>query len=157
MGKATAIELEHFDIKAIYPKKAGSEGLLKLQQMKAVAGSTAMIVRGRGGRELLAEELSTRGAKVSYLEVYERVEIMYGEALASELSEQGVNIVVATSAQGLRHLIASLSARELATLHLVVPSRRIALIAEELGWKHILEANGADDESLLQSILRLHC
>ena len=155
VGKTTAIELEQFDIKAIYPERAGSEGLLDFQQMKDVADRKVMIVRGRGGRELLAAELSARGAKVSYLELYERIEVKYGEELASDLSEHGVNLGVVTSAQGLRHLFASLSAQEIATLHLVVPSKRIALLADELGCTRVLEADGADDEALLQSILKI--
>ena len=155
VGNATARELELFDIRASYPQKAGSEGLLDLPQMKDVTNCKVMIVRGHGGRELLSTELSDRGAKVSYLEVYERVEIEYGEELASDLFDLGVNFAVVTSAQGLRHLIASLSTLEIGTLHLVVPSRRIALLAGQLGCTRVFEADGADDESLLQSILKI--
>jgi uroporphyrinogen-III synthase len=154
VGKATGEDLEPFGIRAVYPNKAGSEGLLNFQQLKDVADCKVMIVRGVGGRELLAGELSHRGAKVSYLESYARIEIAYGEALASDLFEYGVDLVVATSEQGLRHLIASLSVQEIATLNFVVPSRRIARLAEVLGCTQVFEANGADDESIVQSILK---
>lgn len=155
VGLSTGKALELFDIKAIYPPKAGSEGLLDLQQMRDVAKNKVMIVRGLGGREHLSDELSGRGARVSYLEIYERIEVGYGEELASDLFDHGVNLAVVTSAQGLQHLIASLSVGEIATLYLVVPSRRIALLADGLGCKRVLEADGADDESLLQSILKI--
>ena len=113
-----------------------------------------MIVRGRGGRELLAEELSRRGATVDYLETYERKEVSYGEELSSSLFDNGVDLAVVTSAQGLAHLFSSLSTREIDTLHLVVPSVRIAQLAKESGCPHVHESDGADDEALLQSILK---
>ncbi len=154
VGKATGNALEEYGIKAAYPEQAGSEGLLDIEQLQNLNNKLVMIVRGRGGRELLATELSSRGAKVSYLEVYERIEIEYGEALPSDMFTHGVDLAVATSAQGMQHLLSSLTAQEIATLHLVVPSKRIARLADEMGCVHVHQADGADDDSLLQSILK---
>ncbi len=154
VGKATALALEAYGIKAAYPDEAGSEGLLDVEQLQELTNSTVMIVRGCGGRELLATELSSRGAKVSYLEIYQRIELEYREDLISDMFAHGVDIAVATSAQGMQHLLSSIGAQDVAKLHLVVPSKRIGKLAGEMGCVHIHEADGADDDSLLQSILR---
>lgn len=157
VGWSTAMELEKFDIKAEYPGQAGSEGLLGLDCLDAglqdATHMKIMIVRGGEGRGLLAEELSKRGASVSYLEIYERVKVIYPMDLSADLFACKVDISVVTSVEGLTHLAHSLSNQELGKLHLVVPSGRIDTIARDLGCKNVHLASGADDDSLLQAIL----
>ncbi|WP_275576186.1 uroporphyrinogen-III synthase [Aquitalea magnusonii] len=51
-----------------------SEALLALPQLADVAGQHWLIVRGQGGRALLADTLCARGAQVSLAEVYQRVD-----------------------------------------------------------------------------------
>jgi uroporphyrinogen-III synthase len=153
VGHSTAKALEKFDIKAEYPGQPGSEGLLDLDCLENVTQTKILIVRGGEGRKLLAGELLRRGAQVSYLEVYSRVEVVYPVSLSADLFDSKVDISVVTSAQGLSHFAHSLSSQELGKLQLVVPSGRIERIARDLGCVKVHLASGADDESLLQAIL----
>ena len=153
VGQSTAKALEKFDINAEHPVQPGSEGLLALDCLRDVKQTKILIVRGGEGRKLLAEELLKRGAEVSYLEVYARVEVAYPESLSVDLFDSKVDISVVTSAEGLSQLAHSLSSQELGKLQLVVPSGRIERIARDLGCTRVHLASGADDESLLRAIL----
>ena len=51
------------------PAPAGSESLLTMPELNTVQDKNVLIVRGDGGRELLADTLLARGANISYLEV----------------------------------------------------------------------------------------
>ncbi len=77
----------------------------------------------------------------------------YPESLTADLFDSKVDISVVTSAEGLSQLAHSLSSQELGKLQLVVPSGRIERIARDLGCTKVNLASGADDESLLQTIL----
>ncbi|VEA42114.1 uroporphyrinogen III synthase [Salmonella enterica subsp. enterica] len=62
------IPLAGFDIR--YPlDREISEALLQLPELQNIAGKRALILRGNGGRELLGETLTARGAEVSFVNV----------------------------------------------------------------------------------------
>ena len=62
-----------------------SEHLLAEDRLQDVAGKCIRIIRGRSGRELLADELKKRGATVEYLSVYERRLPTVGAETAADL------------------------------------------------------------------------
>ena len=62
--------------------------LLQVRQLREAIARPAgrvLILRGEGGRELLAERLREQGASVDYLEVYRRDLPQYAEATLPEL------------------------------------------------------------------------
>lgn len=158
VGQLTAAALQRhggrLDIQA--PPPYNSEALLTAAELKAVAGKNIIIFRGSGGRELLAETLRQRGARVDYAEVYRRAK-PEGK-LGDELRQTGeIDIVVVTSQDGLRNLVEMAGAAGrgewLAQRQLAVISPRVAQLAAELGFKRpALVAAQATDEALLQAM-----
>lgn len=109
-----------------------SEHLLDTPELRDVRGKTVRIIRGRSGRELLADSLRQRGAVVEYLAVYERV---VPEPSADELasletlwSTGGIAAVVVMSVESLDNLLALLPdtlGKALARTRLVTPASRV--------------------------------
>ncbi len=147
-GRGVEVDIlpeEHFD----------SESLLALSELTEVAGKRVLIVRGNGGRTLLADTLRARGAEVEYAEVYSRniASADAGSLLASWRTE--VQIVVATSCEIVENLFLILGESGSAMLcqtPLVVVSERIKTRAQELGCNSIILAGEASDQGLLKSI-----
>lgn len=76
IGAGTAEALSEMNITNVLHGgvKADSETLLQLPELQAehLQGKKVLIVRGVGGRELLADNLTARGALLEYAEVYRR-------------------------------------------------------------------------------------
>lgn len=135
-----------------------SESLLGLPQLQDLSGERVLIVRGAGGRPLLGDTLTARGAEVAYAEVYRRV---LPKADAADLVARwstDVKLVTATSGEVLDNLIALVGADgrgPLLATPLVVVSERTAEAARTLGFTGLEVAERADDEAVLAAICRI--
>ncbi|MEN9355919.1 MAG: hypothetical protein RL695_90 [Pseudomonadota bacterium] len=138
-----------------------SEGMLALADLQSaqVQGQRAIIFRGDGGRELIAQTLCERGATVEYVTCYRRSAPQGAAAdttILQQLWQQGqLDAITLTSSEGLRHLHALLDApgrARLATTPLFVPHERIAAEARQLGLSQII-ATGAGDAGLLAALI----
>ena len=147
VGSGTAAALESHNIAAGFPDLAGSEGLLRLQALQEVGGHRVLISRGKGGRELLADELTGRGAVVEYLETYERRSVVQPEL--RELAA-GSTLVV-TSSEILQTAVSQLRGRQ-KTMHVVVPSERIETLARDSGFAQVVNARGASEQALYDAV-----
>ena len=133
-----------------------SEGLLALPRLQAVADETVLIVRGEGGRPLLGDTLTRRGARVEYLEVYRRVcpETDVGPLLAQW---DRVDLVTATSNQILDNLLRLFGEAGRGTLQatpLLVISRRTEDRARSLGWARVWRAAGVSERAILGALCK---
>lgn len=158
IGKKTACALEEATgFPALYPEgREISEQMLKLPQLQHVAGKNIVILRGNGGRELLAQTLTARGAKVRFCECYQRVPVDYdGAELCERWRKLSVNTLVITSGEMLQQVYNLAPERYrswLLNLKLLVVSERLAEQAEDLGWLRCRVADNADNGALLRAL-----
>ncbi|AXM97487.1 uroporphyrinogen-III synthase [Pseudomonas plecoglossicida] len=161
VGEATAGVLQAAGLEVTFPTQGDdSEALLAvpfLRKAIALPASRVLIVRGVGGRELLAERLAEQGASVDYLELYRRCLPAYpAGTLLRRIEAERLNGLVVSSGQGLEHL-QQLAAGEwprVARLPLFVPSPRVAEQARAAGAQQVVDCRGASATALLAAVQR---
>jgi uroporphyrinogen-III synthase len=107
VGVGTARALKAYGVSRVLlpAERYDSEGLLALPELTDVAGKRVLIVRGVGGRELLAATLAARGANVDYAECYERMPPSESpEPLMAAWRARALHAITITSSEGLRQL-----------------------------------------------------
>lgn len=161
IGPVTASELREFGVQEVLIPEGrfDSEALLALPQMQAVSGKRCMIVRGVGGREVLAETLKSRGAEVTFAECYQRVNPQTDAKVLQTLWQNGqLGAIVVTSSEAMRHLLALAEAETqtpawLKETAICVNHARIAEAAATAHLNiHVAAAPG--DEAMLQCLIR---
>lgn len=159
VGAATAQILEERGLDVSFPQEGDdSEALLELAKLReAVArpDPRVLILRGEGGRELLAERLRELGASVEYLELYRRDLPQYPPAaLPGRIAAERLNGLVVSSGQGFEHLhqLAGNAWPQLARLPLFVPSPRVAELARAAGAITVVDCRGASATALLTAL-----
>lgn len=157
IGEATAKLLEQSGIKAMTPGcNMSSEGLLAVPRLQDVAGQRVLIIKGEGGRNTLASELTSRGAQVDALACYRRsCPRLEGQELASKMRVWGIGVVLISSGEGLANLLTLLSPAETTKfkhLCLIVPSGRVALQARDAGFDQLVTADNASDAAMLSAL-----
>ncbi|GHB12293.1 uroporphyrinogen-III synthase [Salinicola rhizosphaerae] len=155
VGEATAQALhEELGVPAVLPGKGAgehSEGLLQVASLRAVAGKRLLLARGETGREVLGETLTARGAEVVSLPLYRRRFLPLAEAASARLTAGNYAALVVSSGEILQHLITVCGS---SALHqpLIVSSRRLATLAESLGFGSIHVASGASPTALSAAV-----
>ncbi len=160
VGHATARTLEKLGYPAeILPtERFDSEGLLATPELQNVDGSEIVIVRGEGGRELLAETLRRRGASVTYAEIYRRIVPDSDPAPILEgWRGGGIDAAVVTSNQSLKNLmqmVGEAGRPYLLKTPLIVISERTREVAMELGFHHkAILAQPPSDAAILDTLI----
>jgi uroporphyrinogen-III synthase len=127
-----------------------SETLLSLPELatEQIKGKCVAIFRGDGGRELLAETLRERGAKVDCIACYRRAGPSTGAApLLAAWRAGRLDALTVWSSEGLRYLLDLLDTEGRAFLQktpVFVPHARIAENARDFGLSNILLTAAAD-------------
>jgi uroporphyrinogen-III synthase len=162
VGKTTAsyYNANHaHDSRVIYPRQdMSSEGLLAMYELQAeeVKGRRYLILRGAGGRELIAQTLKERGAHVDSCELYRRY-LPEQHATALQQCLLKVDTIIINSGEALENLraLAKGSLPEaLFEKTLVVPGERVAEAARKSGFRHIITAANATDEAVIEALTK---
>lgn len=146
VGEGTCRELEARGLRQVVAPRgdADSEALLALPEL--AAPRHVAILRGAGGRELLAETLAARGASVESAACYRR-------ARPEAPPPPGrLDAICVNSSEALKNLAALLGVERLAGAPLFVAHARIAQRARELGLGEALLA-GPQDAQMLARLL----
>ena len=127
--------------------------------MQQVNGQHILIVRGIGGREVLAEQLRRRGALVDYADCYYRtiVDRPSGE-LGQLMIGTGIQAVIVHSGESLDYfvkLVGDQYRSQVQCLPLLVPSERIAQQARQYGFNAVITADNASSEAMVAVLEQL--
>lgn len=150
IGASTADALQQAGIAvSIFPENDWtSEGLLALPAFQQVEGQKIAIIKGEGGRELLAQTLTKRGASVTNLCVYQRQ-----VPSSMQIPYKNLDVLVVGSAEGLKNL--SKDNPSILPIPVVVPSERVKHYASQLHFKKILLANSPSHDAIIQTLQHL--
>jgi len=161
-GSATRQALLNMGISEVIHAEAtrASEDLLARPELAEgrVAGRRVVIIRGKGGRELLADELQKRSAMVQQVEVYRRALPQVSPDKIRYLWHDGKpDVIVITSVTGLHNLVEMTPEEHRGTLF----STRLAVIGERVretaynagfGVSPVV-AEAASDEALVRAVI----
>jgi uroporphyrinogen-III synthase len=172
VGASTAKKLHQWTSQTVISAvPETTEGLLALAPLQAeqVNGKNIVIVRGLGGRELLAEQLQSRGAKTVYWQLYQRLGITgKGQQWLPQWQSNNIDSIVITSIAIFDSLLENLTGKKagnlaavampwLCQLKWVVASDRIAQHIGQSGIPsgQIFNANGASDQAVFEQVKRI--
>ena len=153
VGNKTRDTLAAEGIQAQVPVRADSEGLLAMPALSAPDSRDVVIVKGEGGRELLASELTGRGARVTEWACYRRC---WPEVDVSGLIEISAGLIFQASSgemvSRLSELLAGGGQADLFQSSIIVPSDRVARLATEIGWGQVIRAENASDDAFIRAL-----
>lgn len=162
VGKKTAEAIEANGVQVTAPEQSmDSDALLAMPALQSVWGEKILICRGRGGLPRLGEVLHQRGAIVRYCELYERRlpqtaldDVM--KAWRGKCAEEE-DIVPVFSGETLQHLVTVLDRLAIGgrALGLVVPGKRVAELAESMGFVNVVCAANASEPAMLEALASL--
>ncbi|MGD0489976.1 MAG: uroporphyrinogen-III synthase [Steroidobacteraceae bacterium] len=164
IGPATARALNQAGYRVSVQPLDGfdSESLLRHAELSSIAGRRVLLVKGEGGRGLLEQELTRRGAVLTLAEVYRRecaapaAEEL--RALESRFERHEIHVITATSAEIGGNLLALATPalrRQFDAAHWLVPSARVADLLRQAGLKGpIVRAASAEDQDLVAAVVR---
>ena len=142
--------------KPIVPATENSEGLLSLPVLQKVAGKQIVILRGNGGRELLEQELTLKGAQVSYIECYQRQPIQQNQhKLLQLIDENTESVLIATSSELLSLATQNMSEAQVRALPVLVPSKRVEQFAQKLGFLQCYQSQGATNSAIIAELKKV--
>jgi Uroporphyrinogen-III synthase len=159
VGQSTALAMRMAGLPVDLLPEDGynSEALLAMPELQQVEAQRILIVRGEGGREQLATTLRSRGAEVSYQEVYKRVIPDADNSLVVSLLERHrLDVITSTSVEALQNLSLMLGEKNkelLSLIPLVVVSDRIRRQAFEMGFNRVTVTDRPTDTAILDTVI----
>lgn len=154
VGQGTARALHRHGVDAQTPvTRQDSEGLLQLPAMQQLQGKRVALVTAPGGRGLLQEQITARGASLRQVHVYGRgAPRLNKRHIDAVLQLPATACVLLSSAEALEHLMERLPAaarQRLCGALAIVSSERIGVQARLAGFERLRIAASAGQVDLL--------
>lgn len=160
IGEGTANALKAQQIKVdFYPKaRFNSEALLNMPQFQQVVGKQIAIVKGMGGKSLLADTLVQRGAAVHNIIAYQRLCPQTNiQPLLTHWQTASIDIIISTSNEALfnlKHLLGAINFNLLQKTPLLVISPAMETTAKQLGIRTIVVAKNATEQAIIAALIQ---
>jgi uroporphyrinogen-III synthase len=163
IGPGTTQVLRRLQVPAIVEPPADaaqfdSEALWQRLRSETWAGASALIVRGDGGRDWLADTLRAHGAEVSFVSAYRRAAPAFeGEArqlLDDALARPGEHLWFFSSSEAIDHLQQACAGHDWVGARAIATHPRIAQRARDVGFGEVKETRPTLDAvvACIQSI-----
>jgi len=161
IGKSTATALKLYGVNAEFPNREfSSEGLLALPSLQKPSDEKILIFSGVGGRKLLPDQLYNRGATVDRCELYCRSASQdFSKEINFLIYSDQLNVIIVHSGELLDSLVSQVLGEglcKLMQLPLLVPSERVALLANKMGFKNIVCSSSAAAEDMILALHEWH-
>ncbi len=156
IGPATKSAIETYGHKIdIFPQhNFTSEALLTHPLLQNIDGGKVLVIRGRGGREHLREELELRGARVDYAEVYQRQIPKQRNTINLSALPKSSTAILIYSTESLQNLWSLCNAEEqewIKNVVLILGGQRISDSADSVGLaKNSIIAENPSDKAMLK-------
>ncbi len=155
VGKATRKQLVdyHFD-HVLVPKQENAEGMLadpKIEQFEQF-----VIIKGEGGRDILELNLAKSANLLHCYSLYRRTWLKLNHCQLKEILTADVWLI--TSGEMLSHIMESIDAyieADLSHITVLLPSKRVEMIAKQWEIPNVININSARNEDLVAQIKRL--
>ena len=155
IGSATAQVLNQLSLPTgKIPRHHSSEGLIEL--LKNSRGKTIYLCSGENSRPLLRQVLSKHNTVIP-ITCYYRQPVELNQSII-QLLKQPIDCLVTTSQDVLSSLHRLILAANVTTLlekSLIVSDEKHLTLAQNLGFSHAFNANGANAEAILKAITHL--
>ena len=160
IGPTTAASLNAFGVKEVtipIGNRFDSESLLSLPEMHDLQSKKVMVVRGIGGRDVLANTLKNRGATVTFAECYQRTNPQSNcDILTKAYANHQLQSIIVTSSEAMRHLLdLTHDATWLKNVTLCVNHARVAEQPLAMGLNTIV-AEAPGDAAMVDLLLNTH-
>ncbi|NHR03818.1 uroporphyrinogen-III synthase [Chromobacterium haemolyticum] len=158
VGRASAAKLAALSGRtALHPAEGSdSEALLALPELADMRGQRVLIVRGVGGRPLLAQSLAARGAAVEFAEIYRRLDGAPDWAAFDRAPPDAVIVTSGEIVEQLFRLAGPSRIRTLQCLLYCVPHPRVADRLAAQGATRIMTTR-AEDSALVAGLKKWFC
>lgn len=157
VGAATArVLIRHGVRDVVWPRtRQDSEGLLALPELQSLRGHPVALIGASGGRELLAQTLRDRRARLTRIDVYRREAPRYSARQLAALEQAPAPLLLlASSAEALANMRAAIPLHLFARLaagDIVVSSERLAGFARASLFANVHVAAGPAPSDLLNA------